>query len=147
MFEKNSPKISDEQLDRVGRLIIRAGAASGDADADQTAASPFLYTRISARIEERQREQKDEGWRALLAVAWRAVPAMAVVAAFALALMLWFGLSGAGSSGNSPLGDEAALVGARGNGPVSVVLTEGDQLSRDDVFELVVNREVTGSSK
>jgi hypothetical protein len=70
---------------------------------------------------------------------------MAVVAAFALALMLWFGL--AGSGGNSQLGDEAALVGARGNGPVSVVLTEGDQLSRDDVFELVVNREVAGSSK
>lgn len=145
MFEKNSPKISDEQLDRVGRLIVRA-AASCDADADATAASPFLYTRISARIEERRREQRDEGWRALLAVAWRAVPAMATVAALALALMLWFGLSGAGSSG-SQLGDEAALVGARGNGPVSVVLTDGDHLSRDDVFELVVNREVTGSSK
>jgi hypothetical protein len=145
MFEKNSPKISDEQLDRVGRLIVRSAASS---DADATATSPFLYTRISARIEERRREQRDEGWRALLAVAWRAVPAMAVVAAFALALMLWFGLSGAGSSGGgSQSGDEAALVGARGNGPVSVVLTEGDQLSRDDVFELVVNREVTGSSK
>jgi hypothetical protein len=145
MFEKNSPKISDEQLDRVGRFIVRAVAASSDVD--ETAASPFLYTRISARIEERRREQKDEGWRALLAVAWRAVPAMATVAALALALMLWFGLSGAGSGGGSQLGDEAALVGARGNGPVSVVLTDGDQLSRDDVFELVVNREVTGSSK
>ncbi|MDT7540890.1 MAG: hypothetical protein QOE33_794 [Acidobacteriota bacterium] len=143
MFEKNSPKLSDEQLDRVGRLIIRS-AASGHAEVDALAASPFLYTRISARIEERRREQRDEGWRALLAVAWRAVPAMAMVAA--LALMLWLGLSGAGSGG-SQLGDEAALVGARGNGPVSVVLTDGDHLSRDDVFELVVNREVTGTSK
>jgi hypothetical protein len=144
MFEKNSPKVSDEQLDRIGRLLVRS-VAEGDVEADAVAASPFLYTRISARIEEQRREQRDEGWRALLAVAWRAVPAMAMVAALALALMLWFGLSGAG--GGSQLGDEAALVGARGNGPVSVVLTEGDHLSRDDVFELVVNREVTGSSK
>jgi hypothetical protein len=143
MFEKNSPKLSDEQLDRVGRLIVRS-AASGDAEADAVAASPFLYTRITARIEE-QRAQKDEGWRALLAVARRAVPAMAVVAAFALALMLWLGLAGA--AGGTQLGDEAALVGARGNGPVSVVLTDGDQLSREDVFELVINREAAGSTK
>ncbi|MDQ3908266.1 MAG: hypothetical protein M3268_07960 [Acidobacteriota bacterium] len=146
MAEKNSPKFSDEQLDSVGRLLVRS-ASSGVDDAEVAAASPFLYTRVASRIEERRRAQEDDGWLSLLAVAWRAVPAMAAVAALALALLLWFGISGAGGAQATPLGDEAALVGARGNGPVSVVLTDGDQLSRDDVFELVVNREVSGSSR
>jgi anti-sigma-K factor RskA len=145
MAEKNPPGISDEQLDRVGRLLVRS-AASGVEEA-ASSASPFLYARVAARIEERRRAQEDEGWLSLFAVAWRAVPAMAAVAALALALMLWFGISGAGDPPSSPLGDEAALVGARGTGPVSVVLTEGDQLSRDDVFELVVNREVSGAGR
>ena len=108
--------------------------------------SPFLYTRIAARIEE-QRARETEGWLSLIAVAWRAVPAMAVVAAFALALLLWFGLSAGGDARPQQLGDEAALVGARGNGPVSAVLSDGDQLSRDEVFELVVSREVNGAGR
>ncbi len=146
MAEKNSPKFSDEQLDSAGRLLVRS-AASGVDDEAVAAAPPFLYTRIAASIEERRRASEDEGWLSLLAVAWRAVPAMAAVAAVALALLLWFGIPGAGGAQQSPLGDEAALVGARGNGPVSVVLTDGDQLSREDVFELVVNREVSGSGR
>jgi hypothetical protein len=144
MFEKKDHQISDDRLDRVGRAVVRA-AANGDEDAEAVAASPFLYTRIAARIEERRREQPDEGWLALLAVAWRAVPAMAVVAALALALMLWFGISGAGVA--TQLSDEAALVGAQGSGPVSVVLSDSGQLSHDDVFELVVDREVTRSNR
>lgn len=144
MFEKKAHKISDERLDRAGRIVVRS-AASGDAQADAVAASPFLYARIAARIEERRREQRDEGWLALVAVAWRAVPAMALVAALALALMLWFGISGAG--GGTQLSDEAALVGAQGSGPVSVVLSDNGQLSHDDVFELVVDREVTRSNR
>lgn len=146
MAQKNSPAITDEQLDRAGRLLVRS-AASGIDEVAEAAASPFLYARVAARIEERRRARDEDGWLSLFAVAWRAVPAMAVVAALALALLLWFGISGAGGSQPAAFGDEASLVGARGTGPVSVVLTEGEQLSRDDVFELVVNREVSGAGR
>lgn len=145
MSGRNSSKLTDERLDQLGRLLVRAAADAGDA-ADPVASSPFLYTRVRARIEERRREQAEEGWRALVAVAWRAVPAMAAVAAVALVLMMWVGLSGASAS-SLQSGDEAALVGARGTGPVAVVLSGNGQLSRDDVFELVVNREVSGTSR
>jgi hypothetical protein len=141
MLGKKAHEISDDKLDLLARLVVRSAAPGAQGEAEAVAA-PFLYTRIRARIEEQKREQPDEGWRTLLAVAWRAVPAMAIVAALALTIMLWIGVSGARTS--AQFSDEA-LVGAQGNGPVSVVLSEGDQLSRDDVFELVVNREVSRS--
>ncbi|MFL6229823.1 MAG: hypothetical protein ACJ741_13710 [Pyrinomonadaceae bacterium] len=141
MFGKQAHDISDEKLDALARLVVRSAASADEGEAEAVAASPFLYARIRARVAER-REQPDEGWRTLLAVAWRAVPAMAVVAALAFAILLWLGVSGVRT--NAQFSDEA-LVGAQGNGPVSVVLSEGDQLSRDDVFELVVNREVSGA--
>ena len=144
MFGKEVPKISDERLDAVARLVVRSAASGAEEEVEAVAASPFLYTRIAARIEERRREQTDDGWLALLAVAWRAVPVMAVVAAIAFTILLWIGVSGARA--NAQFSDEA-LVGAQRNGPVSVVLSESGQLSRDEVFELVVNREVTGADK
>jgi hypothetical protein len=142
MLGKKAHEISDDKLDLLARLVVRSAAPGAEREAEAVVAAPFLYTRIRARIEEQKREQPDEGWRTLLAVAWRAVPAMAIVAALALTIMLWIGVSGARTS--AQFSDEA-LVGAQGNGPVSVVLSEGDQLSRDDVFELVVDREVSRS--
>jgi hypothetical protein len=144
MLRKQASEISDERLDAVARLVVRSAAANAEEEAEAVAASPFLYTRIAARIEEARRGRQDEGWLALLAVAWRAVPVMAIVAAIAFTLLLWIGLSGARA--NAQFSDEA-LVGAQGNGPVSVVLSDNGQLSRDDVFELVVNREVTRADK
>jgi hypothetical protein len=143
MFEEKAHKINDERLDRAGRVVVRS-AATGDAAAAAVAASPFLYARIAARIEEHRREQPDEGWLALVAVAWRAVPAMAVVAAIASALLLWVGLSGATSKANQT-GFEA-LSDTRGTGVVSTVLSD-NQLSHDDVLQLVVNRDETESHR
>ncbi|MDT7603372.1 MAG: hypothetical protein QOF61_1369 [Acidobacteriota bacterium] len=145
MFGKEAHKISDERLDRMGRLVVRSAASSAEEEADAVAASPFLYTRIAARIEERRRKRQDEGWLTLLAVAWRAVPVMAIVAAIASALLLWVGVSGATSATNQ-LGFEA-LSDTRGTGVVSTVLSDNSQLSHDDVLQIVVNRDETESHK
>jgi hypothetical protein len=144
MFGNNRYEISDEKLDLAARAVVRS-AARGDDVAESVAASPFLYTRIAARIEERRRAQTDDGWLALFAVAWRAVPVMAVVAAIASALLLWVGVSGATSATNQP-GFEA-LSDTRGTGVVSTVLSDSTQLSHDEMLQIVVYRDELESHK
>lgn len=140
MSGKRAHEITDAGLDRAARLVVRA-AARGDAEAAAVAASPFLYSRVRARVEERRRAQADEGWLTLLAVAWRALPVMAVVAAIASALLLWIGLAGVTGAANGR-GFEA-LSDTRGAGVVSTVLSDNDQLSHDDVLQIVVNHDET----
>ena len=141
MFGKKAHDITDERLDPIARAAVLSAARGADDAADAVASSPFLYTRIAARIEERRRAQTDEGWLTLLAVAWRAVPVMAVVAMVAAALLFWIGISGATASSNQT-GYEA-LLDTRGSGLVTTVLAERDQLSHDDVLDIVIAREVT----
>jgi hypothetical protein len=145
MSGKNAREISDEKLDRLATEVVRAAAARGDGQAGAVAASPFLYTRVAARIEERRRAQGEDGWRAALAVAWRAVPAMALVAALAAALLLWVGLSGATQS-QSPAGFEA-ISDTRGTGVVTDVLSDTGSLSREEVLQIVISRDETESHK
>jgi hypothetical protein len=141
MFGKKAHDITDGRLDAVARAVVFSASRAADDAADAVASSPFLYTRIAARIEERRRAQNDEGWLTLLAVAWRAVPVMAVVAMVAAALLFWIGISGASAS-SGQMGYEA-LLDTRGSGLVTTVLAERDQLSHDDVLDIVVNKDET----
>ena len=141
MFGKKAHEITDERLDRIARAALLSEARGANDAADAVASSPFLYTRIAARIEERRRAQGEEGWLAMLAVAWRAVPVMAVVAMLAAALLFWIGISCASASQGQTGYD--ALSDTRGSGLVTTVLVERDQLSHDDVLDIVVAREVT----
>ena len=145
MFGKNAQAIPDEKLDRLATAVVRAAARRGDEEAERVAASPFLYTRVAARIEERRRAQGEDGWLAALAVAWRAVPAMALVAALAAALLLWVGLSGATSASNQS-GFEA-ISDTRGTGVVPDVLSDTGSLSREEVLQIVISRDETESHK
>jgi hypothetical protein len=141
MFGKKADDMTDGRLDAVALAAVRSAAGVADDAADAVASSPFLYTRIAARIEERRRAQGEEGWLTLLAVAWRAVPVMAVVAMIAAALLFWIGISGASASAGQ-MGYEA-LLDTRGSGVVTTVLAERDQLSHDDVLDIVVNKDET----
>ena len=143
MFGKRAPQnTTDELLDRAARLVVRAAALAADEEAAAVSASPFLYSRVRARIEERRRAEADEGWLAALVVAWRAVPAMAVVAALAAVLTVWFGVFGVGVA--TPQFSDEALFDAR-PGVESVVLADGGaQLSHDEVLDIVVYREYSG---
>jgi hypothetical protein len=66
---------------------------------------------------------------------------MAVVAMLAAALLFWIGISGASAS-QGQMGYEA-LLDTRGSGLVSTVLADRDQLSHDDVLDIVVAKDGT----
>jgi len=135
MFESNSPKT--EELDRAGKLILMAATAS-ESEIEAAASSPFLLTRLRAGIsEERRRREESSGWLSLIQVAWRAVPAMALVAILAAVLTVWSSQSVVVST---PQADDEPLIGALDPGVEQTVLTSRNGLSRDDVFNIVLDR-------
>lgn len=136
MFGRNKIGDTSERLDRIGRAIIRASAATSEAEAEAAASSPFLYARLRARIAAERREEGD-GWLALLGVVWRAVPAMSLAAIFAVILFL-----SAGSSALTPgvLSDEA-LLDERDAGIEHVVFADRRSMSNDDVLATLISDE------
>src|SRR5882672_399222 len=105
MFESNTPQT--EQLNRAGKLILMAAAASEN-EIEAAASSPFLFTRVRAGInEERRRREESSGWLSIIQVSWRAVPAMALVAILAAMLTVWSTQFGVGST---PQADDESLI-------------------------------------
>ena len=128
---------SGGRLESFGRTVVRASAASNEAEAEAVAASPFLYARLRARIDaEAERRAGGETWLTVLGVFRRSVPAMALVALFAFVL---FWTSNLGTPATSPgvLSDEA-LMDARDAGIESVVFAERRPLSSDDVLATIL---------
>ena len=135
MFESNSHKT--EELDRAGKLILMAATAT-EREIEAAASSPFLFTRVRAGIsEERRRREESSGWLSLIRVAWRAVPAMALVAILAAVLTVW---SSQSVVVPTPQADDEPLIGALDPGVEQTVLTSRNGLSRDDVFNIVLDR-------
>ena len=135
MFKAN--RQNEEQSDRAGRLVLLA-AARNDDEIEAAATSPFLYTRLRARIVEEQRRREEAGgWLSLLFVARRAIPAMALVAILAAILTVWSIGPSAPATGYG-LEDEA-LTDTRDPGVEQTILTR-NALTRDEVFTIVVDR-------
>jgi hypothetical protein len=135
MFRAN--RQNDDQLDDAGRLVLLA-AARNDGEVEAAASSPFLYTRLRARISEEERRRQDAGsWGSVLSVARRAIPAMALVAILAAILTIWPMQPGASAVGYG-LEDEA-LTDTRDPGVEQTILTR-NALSRDEVFSIVLDR-------
>jgi hypothetical protein len=127
----------DEQLDLLGREIVRASAANAD-EAERAASSPFLYARLRSRIaSERAQREEGEGWLAMLGVVWRAIPAMALVAIFAFVLFLSANFNALPSTG---LNDEARL-GTSDAEIESVVFADNRALSSDDVLATILDED------
>ena len=143
MTGKKREQDSLERLDRVGRKIVRA-AADNRLEAEAAASSPFLYTRLRARIKsDRERSEEGERWRTLFGVVWRAVPAMALVAIFAFVLFLSTTFTRTAGS----YSDEA-LLGERDAGVERVVFAVDPQpLSSDDVLATILNEDERGASR
>lgn len=126
---------ADARLDRLGRGILRASAADA-AEAEAVAASPFLYSRVRARINaERERREAGEGWGMFLSVLWRSAPAMALVAVVAF-VMFWSAVSNSQPGG---LVVDETLLGQRENGIEQVVFADRTPLSSDDVLATIIN--------
>jgi len=136
MFRAN--RQNDGQLDDAGRLVLLA-AARNDAEVEAAVSSPFLYTRLRARISEEERRRQDAGsWGSVLSVARRAIPAMALVAILAAIMTIWpMQPPGAPAVGYG-LEDEA-LTDTRDPGVEQTILTR-NALSRDEVFSIVLDR-------
>ena len=134
MFGKNLQ--NDEQLDRFGKLVLRAAAAD-EQEIEAASTAPFLFTRIRARIAERRRGETATGWQSLPLIAWRAIPAMALIAMLAGGLTIW-----TAEPNTTPLGFgiyEDALADTTNPGIEQAVLNQ-NSLSRDDVLTIVVER-------
>jgi len=104
LWKKNNPNRND-QLDRVGRLLIESSRASEE-EIEAATTSPALFERIrasraggaSGTINNRGVNNRAvdiwaaDTWTAPLAIAWRAIPALSLVTIIALAL--WLGAKG-----------------------------------------------------
>lgn len=134
-----------EEFDRAGRLVLNAAAAA-ESEIEAAATSPFLFTRIRAAIAEgRAREDQTGSWLSLIPAARRAVPAMALIAILAAVLTVWPALLG-GSATPTPA-DEEVLFGPAEPGVEQAVLASHNGLSRDEIFNIVVDRNYEGNSK
>jgi len=136
MFKASTQK--NEELDRAGRQVLIA-ASAGEEDTEAAASSPFLFTRVRAAIsDERRRREESGNWLSLILVARRAVPAMALVAILAAVLTFWSARPGVLPT-PAPT-DEEALFGPPDPGVEQAVLTSRNGLSRDEIFNIVVDR-------
>jgi len=134
MFGKNSQ--NDEQLDRLGALVLRAATAD-EQEIEAASTAPFLFTRIRALIAEGRRSEDATGWGSLPLIAWRAIPAMALIAMLAGGLTIW-----TAESNTTPIGFgiyEDALTDTTNPGIEQAVLNQ-NTLSSDDVLTIVVER-------
>ena len=131
---------TNEQLDRAGRLVLRSATGSV-AETEAAATSPFVFARMRAAIaeaEEERRRNETGGWLSMFLVARRAVPAMALVAVLAAILTVW---SAQLSAPSAPVqSDEEALFGTPAAGVEQTVLASRNGPSKDEVFNIVVDR-------
>jgi hypothetical protein len=136
MFRANEQ--NEAEADRTGRIVLLA-ATRNDEEVEAAAASPFLYTRVRARIKDEERRRAESGgWLSLFLVARRAIPAMALVAMLAAILTVWSIQSSVPATGYGI--EDDALTDTRDPGVEQAVLTR-KALSRDEVFSLVVDRD------
>lgn len=143
MTGKKKSRNSDEQLDRVGRELVRA-SASHETEAEASASSPFLYTRIRARIAaEQERRAEKESWLAMLGVVWRAVPAMALIAIFALVMFV----SASFNKQPSVASNDYTILGASNTGVENVVFADSRNMSSDDVLATIMSEDEQEASR
>jgi hypothetical protein len=107
MFKKRIKRATDEELDQAGKSLLWS-AAAGDDQADEAARSPYLFTRIAARIEEEQRRRaaSASGWLTALVEARRAIAALGFVTFISIAALL---ISANKSPGQSPAAMGASI--------------------------------------
>ena len=143
MFKANSQR--NEELDRVGRVVLKSASADA-ATVEAAATSPFLFTRVRAAIsEDAGRAQESGSWLSLILVARRAVPVMALVAIMAAVITIWS--AGFSFSSTPAQLDDEALFGPAEPGVEQTVLAKGSGLSREEVFNIVVDRNYEVNSK
>ena len=138
MLKRKDRLESDERLDGLGCALLRASAASSEAEADAVASSPFLYTRLRARIaSERERREATASWLALFLLMRRVVLAMSLVAVVSLSVFFF-----AKVRAKSVLGfSDEAFFDARSAGVERVLFADRGPLSNDEVLATIMSDE------
>lgn len=141
MIGNQKSRNSDERTDQLGRALVRAAAAN-ETEAEAAASSPFLYTRLKARINaELERREARESWLAVLGVVWRVVPAMALVAVFALVMFF------STSWNRQPGGNDYSLFGTSDQGVEMISSVDSPNMTSDDVLETIMNDDEQEASR
>jgi hypothetical protein len=133
---KERDSISEEGLDRAGRIITQAAILS-ETEAGEIAASPFLFARIQARIAA-ERQVSDVGiWTAFWSISKHAIPAMMIVAALSLGLSFYF----TGNKKQPAAFSVDAYLGTNESGVENLVFAERRPLTRDEVLATIISRD------
>ncbi len=134
MVRKDSSR--NEQLDLLGRNVLRASVIS-DEEAGEIAQSPFLFTRLRARIKsERQMDEAGGVWSGFWLISRRAIPAMSLVAALSLGLFLY-----AGNKSAKPAFSVDAYLGTSDSRIENLVFAERQPVTVDEVLATIATRD------
>jgi hypothetical protein len=159
MFFKRNRKRYDEQLDQLGREIARReqleylerelvrAAQMNDQELQETASSPFLYTRIRARISDArlQSDAASENWIGGILTSWRPLAGMSVTTILAAALFWFTAMENPSQPASTATGVEESFATSQSHFE-NIVFTGGNDLSRDDVLQTLVALERQDSS-
>ena len=142
-MNQEKDRVSPESLDGAGSALMSAAALS-EAETDDIAAAPFLFSRIKARIdEEQQRQESRNVWAGFWMISKRAIPAMMIIAA------LSFGLS-AYMTGNKtqPVAFSVdAYLRANESGMDNMLFAERRPLTREEVLNSIIARDEREASR
>jgi len=141
MFGGKRNSNAHERLDLLGRSAVRA-SASDESAAESAASSPFLFTRVRARIlAERERRETGERWLNMFAVVRRAVPVMGLATVLAVG-SLWFAAPNTSSTQNFSVD---ALVGQNDEEFERVAFADRGSLTNDEVLSAIMDDEQEGT--
>jgi hypothetical protein len=135
-LEKELERLAKERetegrLERIGRALVDAARLSEE-DLDRVVSSPFLYTRITARIAGRESESADF-WLTVPRTAWKL---MAGMAAAAIVSGVLFQVASVGEREVPSDVSEYAVAGSRLD---RIAYSDGNNITSDDVLGTIVN--------
>ena len=135
-------RVPDEHLDKIGRELVQA-SSTNDAEAHVAASSPWLFSRVRARITaESVRRQTSDRWSIFMTVMRHAIPATAGAAVLALGLFIF---TNSTSPQTSPQFSDQALFEASDAGVQHIVFAERRPLSPDEVLDTIINEDREGA--
>jgi hypothetical protein len=125
---------TEGRLERIGRALVDA-AKLNEEDLERVVSSPFLYTRVAARIASRRESEYGDFWFAVPRTAWKLVAGMA---AAAIASGVLFQVASVSErEPQSTFVDEYAVAGP--SRLDRIAYSDGNSLTSDDVLGTIVN--------
>jgi len=123
---------SDERLDQLAITMVRA-AGLAEKDAAKIGGSPFIRTRLLARIEAERKSGVEQGssWFPNMVMAWRAIAVLLLVT-IAATFAFWMSRGGAPIRSTDKTADDVARVVTGGTCALSS--TDECAISREEVL-------------